>query len=213
MFASQLILGFRHLLRDSFACCRFPIQWEVLKHSSKRANGNMTLWRLLCPADVGVMLSIFTQLVVWKVAALKVLCAKLYAFGAAPSLHFTPRTLICSLIKSCAEAFGIHIPCIKTQSRPQVWALRFELIKSPRGLGELDRWLSLVCFVASSKVTLPQHLFFHAFSCQPDVSPRWGLNQNNWKSMRVGGWFTFQTLMHIAFAMPVHLSVSRHKVL
>lgn len=143
MFASELILGFRHLLRDGFACCRFPIQWEVLKRSAKRANGNMTLWRLLCPADVGVMLSIFTQLVVWKVAALKVLCAKLSVFRAAPSLHFTPGTLICSLIKSCAEAFGIHIPCIKTQSRPQVWALRFELIKSPRGLGELDRWLSL----------------------------------------------------------------------
>lgn len=63
---------------------------------------------------------------------------ELSVFWAAPLLHFTPGTLICSVIKS-PEAFAIHIPCIKTQSRPQVWALRFELIKSPRGLGELDR--------------------------------------------------------------------------
>lgn len=80
MFASELILGFRYLLCDSPAYCRFPRQWEVLKHSFKPANGSITLYRLLCPTDVGVMLSIFTQLAVKKICGIGSFMRKLAVF-------------------------------------------------------------------------------------------------------------------------------------
>lgn len=138
---------------------------------------------------------------------------KLTMFWVVPLLQFSPGALICSVIKSFAKAFTVHIPCIKTQSRPQVWAFLFELIKPPRGLGELDRWLSLVCFVASNKATPPQHLFFTHF--RASTMSAW---DEVWtriieKSTRVGGLFTFQTLMHIAFATLLHLLGSRLEVL
>lgn len=131
MFASELILGFRHLLRDSSACCRFPIQWEVLKHSLKRANGNITLWRLLCLADVGVMLSIFTQLVVEKVAALKVLCANSPCFERRRCC-ISPRVLW-------------FVPWLKVAPRPSPFTSR-ALKRSPaHRCGHFDlSWLNLL---------------------------------------------------------------------
>lgn len=132
MFASQLILGFRHLLRDGFACCRFPIQWEVLKRSSKRANGNMTLWRLLCPADVGVMLSIFTQLVVWKLAALKVLCAKLSRVFERRRRCISPRVLW-------------FVPWLKVAPRPSAFTSHALKLSPAHRCGLFDlSWLNLL---------------------------------------------------------------------
>lgn len=174
MFASELILGFRYLLRDSAACCRFPTQWEVLKHSLKRRKWEHNSLEAFMSCRRRRKVTNFHSISRIKRCGSEGFRAGTRRVWSGAVAAFHPQgTLICSVIKSCGEAFTIRIPCIKTQSRPQVWALLFELIKSPRGLGELDRWLALACFVASATAPPPpQHLFFHAFSCQRDVSPR-----------------------------------------
>lgn len=128
--------------------------------------------------------------------------------------YISPQVLwLVPWLKVVPRPAPFTIPCIKTQSRPQVWAFLFELIKPARGLGELDRWFSPVCFVASNKVTVLQHLFFTHY--RASATSAW---DEVWtriieKSTRVGGLFTFETLMHIAFATLLHLLVSRLEVL
>lgn len=133
MFASQLILGFRHLLRDGFACCRFPIQWEVLKRSFRNAQTETWLFGgFYIPADVGATLSILTQLVVWKLAALKVSCAELSAFRAAPFAAFHPRVLW-------------FVPWLKVAPRPSAFTSHALKLSPAHRCGLFDlSWLNLL---------------------------------------------------------------------